>query len=181
VELENNGSDRGTESEQESGRVDSKSQKLSSDVLAASDTTGRASNADTSSLSITSQGGGPGVSLYKGRPGLWAYTLHRITGTAIFLFLLIHIADVAAVGWGREAYNTIHKLYETLFFRVLEVGLFGALLLHAINGVRIAIVDFWPEGADRQETITAWAVLAFIVLFLPGAAWMLYNFFATSS
>ncbi len=127
---------------------------------------------------ITSSERGPGVSFYKGRPGLWAYGLHRITGVAIFLFLLIHIADVAAVGWGREAYNTVHKLYETLFFRLLEVGLFGALLLHAVNGVRIAIVDFWSEGAERQDLLTAWAVFVFIALFVPGAVWMIYNYFA---
>ncbi len=127
---------------------------------------------------ITSSERGPGVTFYKGRPGLWAYGLHRITGVAIFLFLLIHIADVAAVGWGREAYNTVHKLYETLFFRLLEVGLFGALLLHAVNGVRIAIVDFWPEGAERQDLLTAWAVFVFIALFVPGAVWMVYNYFA---
>jgi succinate dehydrogenase / fumarate reductase cytochrome b subunit len=133
---------------------------------------------DESPMRITSSDRGPGISFYKGRPGLWAYSLHRITGTAILLFLILHIADVAAVGWGREAYNTIHKLYETLFFRVLEVGLFGALLLHAINGVRIAIVDFWSEGAERQEIITAWAIVAFFVAFLPGATWMLYSYFA---
>lgn len=142
---------------------------------------GESSPGDTVWPTITSIKRGPGISLYKGRPGLWAHTLHRITGTALFLFLLIHIADVAAVGWGREAYNTIHKLYETLFFRVMEVGLFGALLFHAINGVRVAIVDFWTEGADRQEAITAWAILAFIVLFVPGATWMLYNFFSKGS
>ncbi len=132
---------------------------------------------DDSGSAITSTQKAPGFTFYKGRPGLWVYTLHRITGTAILLFLIIHVADVAAVGWGREAYNTIHKLYETLFFRVLEVGLFGALLLHAINGVRIAVVDFWSEGAERQEMLTAWAVFAFIALFIPGATWMIYNFF----
>lgn len=133
---------------------------------------------DGARSAIISTEKGPGLSIYKGRPGLWAYSLHRITGTAIFLFLIIHIADVAAVGWGREAYNTIHKLYESLFFRMLEIGLFGALLLHAINGVRVAIVDFWSEGAERQELLTAWAVLVFIALFIPGATWMVYNYFA---
>lgn len=123
---------------------------------------------------------GPGLAFYKGRPGVWAFTLHRVTGVAIFLFLLIHIADVATMGWGREAYNAVHKLYETLFFRILEVGLFGAILLHAINGLRVAIVDFWEEGAQRQEMLTAWAVAAFVVLFVPGAVWMVWNYFAFS-
>lgn len=133
---------------------------------------------DGTGVVITSTEKGPGLSFYKGRPGLWVYGLHRITGVAIFLFLIVHISDVAAVGWGREAYNTIHKLYESLFFRILEVGLFGALLLHAINGVRVSIVDFWPEGAERQEILSAWAVLAFIALFVPGATWMIYNYFS---
>jgi len=119
----------------------------------------------------------PRLAVYKGRPGMWAYSLHRITGVAIFLFLLIHIADVAAVGWGREAYNTIHRLYETFFFRIMEVGLLGALLAHAINGVRVAIVDFWEEGADRQDVLSMWAVALFIVLFVPGSVWMIWNYF----
>ena len=36
-------------------------------------------------------------------------------------------------------------LYRYPAFRVGEVALVAAVLYHAINGVRICIIDFWPE------------------------------------
>lgn len=115
--------------------------------------------------------------IYRGKSGMWVFMLHRITGIGILGFLLLHIADVAAVGWGRNVYNTIHSLYESFGFRLIEVALLGTLLFHALNGLRIIIIDMWERGADYQKELTAAVVVAFIALFGSGATAMLYSFF----
>ena len=45
----------------------------------------------------------PGGTLYRGREGMWSWVLHRITGVAIFFFLLVHILDTALVRVSPEA------------------------------------------------------------------------------
>lgn len=35
--------------------------------------------------------------LYRGSTGMWSWVLHRITGVAIYFFLLVHILDTALV------------------------------------------------------------------------------------
>jgi succinate dehydrogenase / fumarate reductase cytochrome b subunit len=110
---------------------------------------------------------------YRGGPGQWAWILHRLTGVGVFLFLLIHVVDTAFIGWGPELYNKAMALYRMPFFRVGEVILAGMVLFHALNGVRIIIIDFWPEttAAHRKWTYAVMAVFA--VIFIPTAIYML--------
>ncbi len=84
---------------------------------------------------------------------MWSYYLHRFTGVGVLLFLLLHILDTVLIGWGPEIYNKVMALYSHPFFRVGEVGLFAAVLFHAINGIRIILVDFWPKAADWHKQI----------------------------
>ena len=51
-----------------------------------------------------------------------------------------------------------------------QVGLGGALLFHALNGLRSILVDFWSQGTKRQRglfwgVVIVWAVL--MAGFLP--------------
>ena len=49
----------------------------------------------------------PAGTLYRGREGMWSWVLHRITGVAIYFFLLVHILDTALVRVSPEAYNAV--------------------------------------------------------------------------
>ena len=35
--------------------------------------------------------------IYRGGQGMWTWVLHRITGVAVFFFLLVHVLDTALV------------------------------------------------------------------------------------
>ena len=114
---------------------------------------------------------------YRGQTGQFAQLLHRITGLGVLLFFLLHIIDTAVLGWGPEAYNALTDFWHQPLFRVLQVGLLGALLFHSINGVRVIIIDFWKDGSLHQERLF-WATVAlFLVTFIPGAWIMLAQLF----
>lgn len=101
------------------------------------------------------------------------WILHRVTGVGVLFFLLIHILDTALVLFGPEAYNHALNIYRHPLFRLSEIALFGAVLFHAINGVRIIIVDFWPN-ASRYHRQMAWVTIAlFWISFLYVGAIML--------
>jgi succinate dehydrogenase / fumarate reductase cytochrome b subunit len=109
-------------------------------------------------------------SLYKGREGQWSWLAHRVTGVAIILFLFAHIVDTAVVGWGPDAYNRVVEVYHNPFVKVLELGLVAAVIYHAVNGVRIMIIDFWPK-ANLWNRQLIWGTLA---LFLATMAPVVY-------
>ena len=110
---------------------------------------------------------------YRGGAGQWAWMLHRLTGVGVFIFLLAHIVDTAVIGWGPKAYNTAMALYRRPVFRVGEVLLAGAVLYHALNGIRIVIIDFWPEATRLERKLFYAVAVVFAVVYIPAALYML--------
>jgi succinate dehydrogenase / fumarate reductase cytochrome b subunit len=101
---------------------------------------------------------------------MWSWVLHRVTGVAIFFFLLVHVLDTALVRLSPEAYNAVINTYKTPLIGIAELGLVAAVLYHSLNGVRIVLIDFWRKGVKYQN-IMFWIVvsIAFIVfaIFTP--------------
>lgn len=58
-----------------------------------------------------------------------------------------------------EAYNAIIDTYKTPIIGLLEMGLVVAVLYHALNGIRIILIDFWQNGPKYQR-LMLWVVLA---------------------
>ena len=102
--------------------------------------------------------------LYRGREGQWSWLAHRVTGVGIILFLFSHVVDTALVGWGPNAYNRVVAVYHNPFVRLLELALVGMVIYHALNGVRIMVIDFWPRANDVNRGL----IYGTTVLFLAG-------------
>jgi len=109
----------------------------------------------------------PAGTLYRGREGMWSWVLHRITGVTIFFFLFAHVVDTAMVRVSPEAYNIAVETYKNPVVGLMEVGLVGAVLFHALNGIRIVLVDFWEKGALRQREMSYGVIGLFVILFVP--------------
>ncbi|TGD86776.1 succinate dehydrogenase, cytochrome b556 subunit [Mycolicibacterium sp. CH28] len=97
--------------------------------------------------------------LYRGDPGMWSWVLHRITGATIFFFLFVHVLDTALVRVSPQAYNEVVETYKAPIVGLMEIGLVAALLYHALNGVRIILIDFWWKGPRYQRQML-WGVAA---------------------
>jgi succinate dehydrogenase / fumarate reductase cytochrome b subunit len=95
----------------------------------------------------------PQGTLYRGREGMWSWVLHRITGIAIFFFLLVHILDTALVRVAPEAYNAVMSTYKNPIMGLGETALVGAIAFHAYNGIRIILIDFWTKGPKYQKVM----------------------------
>lgn len=115
--------------------------------------------------------------MYRGGTGHWAWILHRLTGVAVLLFLLLHILDTALIIFGPRLYDSVVVLYRHPVFRLGEVGLAAAVLYHALNGIRITLVDFYPEWGVHHRRLFYGVVAVFVLLFLPGAYRMLKPLF----
>jgi len=109
----------------------------------------------------------PRGTLYRGRTGMWSWVLHRITGVAIFFFLLVHVLDTALIRLSPEAYNAVIGTYKNPLMGLGELVLVAAIAYHAYNGLRIIVVDFWSKGARFQRQLW-WLVLGLWAVTMAG-------------
>ena len=105
--------------------------------------------------------------MYRGREGQWSWLAHRVTGVGIILFLFAHVVDTALVGWGPNAYNRVVAVYHNPFVRLLELALVGMVIYHALNGVRIMVIDFWPRANDFNRQMIYGTTLLFGLGMIP--------------
>jgi succinate dehydrogenase / fumarate reductase cytochrome b subunit len=106
---------------------------------------------------------------YRGGEGMLAWAFHRLSGIALWAFILLHVFDIWLAGANPPLYDELLDLYASPIGRVGETLLGAALLYHALNGLRIIVMDFWPATTryHRQMWYAAW--VAFVVIGLPVA------------
>jgi succinate dehydrogenase / fumarate reductase cytochrome b subunit len=106
-----------------------------------------------------------------------AWAFHRISGVAIWAFLVLHVIDIYLVGAAPDTYDTLLVIYATPIGIMLEWLLGAAVLYHALNGLRIIVIDFWP--ALTRYHVLLWRLnwLLFLAIGLP-VTWVIFGQFA---
>lgn len=95
---------------------------------------------------------------YKGNGPMLTFILHRISGIGMAVFITLHI--VAALIGTTGAF--INSIYESPAFQLF---IFFCVMFHAINGLRITILDLWPALLEHQVQAIWLEWLVFIPLF----------------
>lgn len=96
---------------------------------------------------------------------MWSWALHRITGVTVFFFLFVHVLDTALVRVSPEMYDDAIAIYKTPIVALMEMGLVFCVLFHALNGVRVILVDFWSNGPRYQKQML-WGIIGLLVVLL---------------
>ncbi len=94
---------------------------------------------------------------YKGRPnrlgvtgwlggGRWGlerymYTLHRLSGLGLLAYFLLHIFVTSYRVSGKGSWDAAMGMVSGSFFKLGEYAVFAAFAFHAINGIRLAIIE----------------------------------------
>jgi succinate dehydrogenase / fumarate reductase cytochrome b subunit len=99
---------------------------------------------------------------------MWSWVLHRITGATIFFFLFVHVLDTALVRVSPQTYNEVISTYKTPIVGLMELGLVAAVLYHALNGIRVILIDFWAQGTRYQRAML-WAIAVIWLLVMVPA------------
>jgi succinate dehydrogenase / fumarate reductase cytochrome b subunit len=119
----------------------------------------------------------PAGSLYRGREGMWSWVAHRVTGVLVFFFLFAHVLDTALVRVSPDSYDRVIDTYKNPIVNLMEVGLIGAVLYHALNGLRVMLIDFWEKGPRYQSQMLYAVVTVWVVLMVPAAFFSLLHSF----
>lgn len=92
--------------------------------------------------------------MYRGREGQWAFILHRLSGIALALYLLLHVLDISLVMYGPDGpFNAFLTFYHQWPFRIGLIFIMAAVVYHALNGLRIIIMDFTTWGVKIQREL----------------------------
>ncbi len=92
--------------------------------------------------------------MYRGREGQWAFLLHRISGVAIALYLLLHVLDISLVMLGPDGpFDAFLAFYHNWPFRIGLLMVIAAVVYHALNGLRIILMDFTTWGVKIQRQL----------------------------
>ena len=91
---------------------------------------------------------------YQGKGPMLTFVLHRIGGLGMAIFVAMHIL---ASFLGGDVGKLLNTIYEHWLFQIF---IFFCVLFHAINGLRITILDLWPKLIEyqREAIWVEWAV-----------------------
>ena len=98
-----------------------------------------------------------------------AWAFHRISGVAIWVFILLHVLDIWLAHANAALYDDLLAIYASPAGRVGETLLGAALLYHALNGLRIIVMDFWPRLTQFHSQIWVACWIVFVAVGLPVA------------
>lgn len=108
---------------------------------------------------------------YRWHAGMIAWALHRISGVGLTVYLGLHIWSISKIYGGPEHFEQAMNLYRQPLFKMLEIALFGTVVYHSVNGLRLLWVDFL--GGARYHKQLFWGTVALGgAIFAIGAYYM---------
>lgn len=101
--------------------------------------------------------------------GMTAWVIQRVTGVALLAYLFLHVETIHHLSQGSAEFNRQLAFYGTPFFKLAEIGLLGAVILHAFNGIRLTVLDLGFAHRGQRKVFWGLVVVAGAAVFIAGA------------
>jgi succinate dehydrogenase / fumarate reductase cytochrome b subunit len=102
-----------------------------------------------------------------------AWVLHRVSGIAIVVFVGLHVlASFLMQQFGSDFATTMNIVYESPYFQIF---IFFVVIWHALNGLRIIILDTWPRALQYQREATWLQWIVFLAVYATAVTIMVMN------
>ena len=112
------------------------------------------------------------VDVRRGALGHWAFSLNRVTGVGLVVYLYLHLAVLSMLLRGEDAWSGFLELATTPVFLGLDVLLIFGLLFHGLNGLRVALVGT-GVAADRHRSLFVSLMVVGAILLVAAALHLL--------
>lgn len=106
--------------------------------------------------------------------GMVAWAIQRVTGVLLLGYLLLHVHTISSLSQGPAAFDRALATFRSPFFRLLEIGLLGTVVLHALNGIRITLIDLGVGVHKQRQLFWTVTVGVGLLVFLAGAIPMFF-------
>ena len=107
------------------------------------------------------------VQRYKVRTGMFAWMAHRLSGVAIVVYLILHVWGLRALS-NREAFNELITAYHAPLYKLGEFLLLAAVAYHALNGLRIVLIDFMGWSPQHRKLFWTLGAVAALIIVVGG-------------
>lgn len=104
---------------------------------------------------------------YKIRTGMLAWIFHRLSGLALVMYLIIHVWGLRALT-DKEAFNALITGYHAPLFKIGEFFLLAAVTYHAMNGLRVVLIDFLGWSPNQKKLFWTLSFVALVILLVGG-------------
>jgi succinate dehydrogenase / fumarate reductase cytochrome b subunit len=99
------------------------------------------------------------------KAGMWAYALNRITGIGLVVYLYLHLGILSMLMRGQSAWDAFVALARSPFYLTLDVILLAGILIHGLNGLRLAFTGLgFSVGAQKALFIILMVIGAILLL-----------------
>ncbi len=94
------------------------------------------------------------------------FIAHRISGLLILGYLYLHLILLSAVllPHGAKHFNAVAGVVKAPLFIGADLVLFGIVLVHGLNGIRLIVADF--GGMIRSSRLGIWLTMTTAALLL---------------
>lgn len=106
----------------------------------------------------------PHLSIYRWPVTMTLSILHRATGVAMAVGLVVLAAWLVSAASGADDYDQFITLMSTLVGRLLLIGWSFAFFFHLANGIRHLVWDTGRGFEKHQANASAWFVLVAAVV-----------------
>jgi len=99
------------------------------------------------------------------RLGGLAFILNRITGLGVLFYLYLHLIVLSQLAVGPSAWDSLlRNFFLNPLFLILDVVLLAGLLIHGLNGIRLALVGFGVVVDRQRALLLSFGVIGAVVL-----------------
>jgi len=114
----------------------------------------------------------------------YLYLGHRLSGLGLIAYMVLHIVETANRIRGEQAWAELMALFASPPFKVIEYLLFAMAVFHAMNGVRLILVELgfflgkpkdpvypYSTSVTRHRPLTyIIMIITFVIIILGGSS-----------
>ena len=124
--------------------------------------------------------------VYAGRYSFerYLYLGHRLSGLGLIAYMVLHIIETANRIRGEEAWEGLMALFASPPFKVIEYLLFAMAVFHAMNGIRLLLIELGFFIGKPKEPVYPYStsvlrhrpltyiimIITFVVIILGGSS-----------
>jgi succinate dehydrogenase / fumarate reductase cytochrome b subunit len=102
-----------------------------------------------------------------------SFVLQRLTGIALIAYMYVHLSVLSLLLFGESSWSDFLSVVTAKSFLAFDVVLLGAVIFHALNGIRVALVGSGiavrhERALLRGVIVIAVPVLGYVALHLLG-------------
>ena len=100
--------------------------------------------------------------------GGWAFILNRVTALGLTFYLFLHLIVLYKLTQGPNAYDEFIALVHSPVFIFGELLVVAAGIIHALNGIRIALTSFGVGIQIQKQMLVVLMLVATVLILVFG-------------